>query len=88
MFKYHGHITGGENSLRLKVLITSFFTNRYRLVRPPDGKWGGPQPDGSITGLIGQVARHEAHASLCELTITGSFCYVSKSNLIFSSCVT
>ncbi|XP_071537483.1 glutamate receptor ionotropic, delta-2-like isoform X2 [Panulirus ornatus] len=44
----------------------------YRIIRPPDGKWGGPQPDNTITGLIGQVARHEAHVALCELTITSS----------------
>ncbi|XP_071536859.1 glutamate receptor ionotropic, delta-2-like [Panulirus ornatus] len=42
----------------------------YQLVLPPDGKWGGPQPDNTITGLVGMVARHEAHATLCELTIT------------------
>ncbi|XP_071532036.1 glutamate receptor ionotropic, delta-2-like [Panulirus ornatus] len=42
----------------------------YRLVRPPDGKWGGPQPDNTVSGLVGQVARHEAHAAMCALTIT------------------
>ncbi|XP_071526285.1 glutamate receptor ionotropic, delta-2-like [Panulirus ornatus] len=42
----------------------------YKLVSSPDGKWGGPQPDNTITGLVGQVARHEAHAAICELTIT------------------
>ncbi|XP_063852040.1 glutamate receptor ionotropic, delta-1-like [Scylla paramamosain] len=44
----------------------------YHLIRPPDGKWGGPHPDGSVTGLVGQVHRHEAHATLCELSITSS----------------
>ncbi|XP_071536863.1 glutamate receptor ionotropic, delta-2-like [Panulirus ornatus] len=42
----------------------------YQLVLPLDGKWGGPQPDNTITGLIGMVARHEAHTAICELTIT------------------
>ncbi|XP_071537682.1 glutamate receptor ionotropic, delta-1-like [Panulirus ornatus] len=44
----------------------------YRLITPPDGRWGGPQPNNTITGLVGQVARHEAHATLCELFITVS----------------
>ncbi|XP_071525273.1 glutamate receptor ionotropic, delta-2-like [Panulirus ornatus] len=43
---------------------------RYHLALSPDGNWGGPQPDNTITGLVGQVARHEAHAALCALTIT------------------
>ncbi|XP_063866159.1 glutamate receptor ionotropic, kainate 5-like [Scylla paramamosain] len=44
----------------------------YQLVVPRDRAWGGPQPDGSITGLIGMVARHEAHVAICEITITDS----------------
>ncbi|XP_045104339.1 glutamate receptor ionotropic, kainate 3-like [Portunus trituberculatus] len=42
----------------------------YQLVVPRDRAWGGPQPDGSVTGLIGMVARHEAHVAICEITIT------------------
>lgn len=39
---------------------------------PEDGLWGGPQPDGSVVGLIGLVARHEAHIAINEITITGT----------------
>ncbi|XP_050690664.1 glutamate receptor ionotropic, delta-1-like [Eriocheir sinensis] len=58
----------------LKVITTlsEALNFTYHLIRPPDGKWGGPQPDGTVTGLIGQVARHEAHATLCELSVTSS----------------
>jgi len=38
---------------------------------PPDGKWGGPQPDGSVSGLIGLAARHEVHFSIDVITING-----------------
>ncbi|XP_047497774.1 probable glutamate receptor [Penaeus chinensis] len=44
----------------------------YRLTEPEDRQWGGPQPDGSVTGMIGQVARHEAHLAINEITITGN----------------
>ncbi|XP_063591946.1 glutamate receptor ionotropic, delta-2-like [Penaeus indicus] len=44
----------------------------YRVVSPADGKWGGPQPDGTVTGIIGLVARREADIAICEITITGS----------------
>ncbi|XP_063590199.1 glutamate receptor ionotropic, delta-1-like [Penaeus indicus] len=44
----------------------------YRLTEPEDRQWGGPQPDGSVTGMIGQVARHEAHLAINEITITGT----------------
>ncbi|XP_066976336.1 glutamate receptor ionotropic, delta-2-like [Macrobrachium rosenbergii] len=43
----------------------------YRVIKPADGKWGGPLPDGTITGMIGEVARRNAHFAICEITITG-----------------
>ncbi|KAK3863639.1 hypothetical protein Pcinc_030602 [Petrolisthes cinctipes] len=63
-------VSGIDLSVIRALAHTLNFT--FRLVRPPDGKWGSPQPDGTITGLIGQVARHEAQLALCELTITSS----------------
>lgn len=59
-----------------KVLITKInmtppsFT-RYQLLLAEDGQWGGVLPDGSITGMIGMVARHEVHFAINEITITG-----------------
>ncbi|ROT83246.1 hypothetical protein C7M84_023582 [Penaeus vannamei] len=43
----------------------------YRLLLAKDGQWGGVLPDGSITGMIGMVARHEVHFAINEITITG-----------------
>ncbi|KAK4327868.1 hypothetical protein Pmani_001675 [Petrolisthes manimaculis] len=63
-------VSGIDLSIIRALAHTLNFT--FRLVRPPDGKWGSLQRDGTITGLIGQVARHEAHLALCELTITSS----------------
>lgn len=37
-----------------------------------DGQWGGVQEDGTITGIIGLVARHEADLAIDEITITGT----------------
>ncbi|KAK8380493.1 hypothetical protein O3P69_016827 [Scylla paramamosain] len=45
---------------------------RFQVLTPPDGQWGGPLPDGNVSGIIGQVARREAHLAICEITITGS----------------
>ncbi|XP_071526283.1 glutamate receptor ionotropic, delta-2-like [Panulirus ornatus] len=59
----------GPTTLK-KEETKSLLCIQYKLVSSPDGKWGGPQPDNTITGLVGQVARHEAHAAICELTIT------------------
>ncbi|XP_068229256.1 glutamate receptor ionotropic, delta-1-like [Palaemon carinicauda] len=42
----------------------------YRVMKPADGKWGGPLPDGTITGMIGEVARRNAHIAICEITVT------------------
>lgn len=38
---------------------------------PADGVWGGVQDDGTVNGLIGMVARHEAQLSMACVGITG-----------------
>ena len=43
------------------------------LTTPEDQAWGTLQEDGSVTGMIGQVARREVHFSICEITILGKF---------------
>lgn len=45
--------------------------HRYEVVLEAGGQWGGPQADGSVTGMIGMVARGEAHLAINEITITG-----------------
>ncbi|XP_064078621.1 glutamate receptor ionotropic, kainate 5-like isoform X2 [Macrobrachium nipponense] len=44
------------------------FTLRMEIT--PDGKWGGVMADGNVTGMVGVVHRHEAHAAINEFTIT------------------
>ncbi|KAG7170324.1 Glutamate receptor ionotropic, delta-2-like 21, partial [Homarus americanus] len=44
----------------------------YRVVVQEDGQWGGSQPDGTVTGMIGVVARQEAHLAIDEITITAA----------------
>ncbi|XP_076045737.1 glutamate receptor ionotropic, delta-1-like [Oratosquilla oratoria] len=43
----------------------------YIVVNPPDGLWGVPLANGSIFGMIGQIARHEVDMAIDEITITG-----------------
>ncbi|XP_069171820.1 probable glutamate receptor isoform X1 [Procambarus clarkii] len=52
-------------SLALKLNFT------YKVKLDPKGQWGGPQPDGSVIGMIGMVARREADLAINEITITG-----------------
>lgn len=47
---------------------------RYQLVSPADGMWGGPLPNGTVTGMIGMVARHEVHLAHSAITFTGLVC--------------
>ncbi|KAK7077359.1 hypothetical protein SK128_020637, partial [Halocaridina rubra] len=42
----------------------------YTLVITEDGQWGGEQPDGSFSGMIGKVVRHESHFAINEITLT------------------
>ncbi|XP_076069238.1 glutamate receptor ionotropic, delta-2-like [Oratosquilla oratoria] len=42
----------------------------YNVIHPAKREWGNPQPDGTVTGIIGVVARHEAHVAIDEITMT------------------
>ncbi|KAK7084345.1 hypothetical protein SK128_011266 [Halocaridina rubra] len=42
----------------------------YRVVVPEDGRWGGPEANGNVSGMIGMVANHRAHVAIDEITIT------------------
>ncbi|XP_066967133.1 glutamate receptor ionotropic, delta-2-like [Macrobrachium rosenbergii] len=44
----------------------------FKLKIEPRGAWGGPQPDGTITGMIGMSARREVDFAINEITITES----------------
>ncbi|XP_042219774.1 uncharacterized protein LOC121864682 [Homarus americanus] len=61
-----------DSGLDISVLnsLSHKFNFTYVVAEPEDGQWGGPQPDGSVTGIIGMVARHEAHLAINEITIT------------------
>ncbi|XP_068204604.1 probable glutamate receptor [Palaemon carinicauda] len=58
----------GTDILMLNALSTALnFT--YRLVAPKDSTWGFPQPDGTVSGMIGMVARREAAFAICSISI-------------------
>lgn len=44
---------------------------RFEIVTPADGSFGAVNANGSVTGMIGMVARREAHFAIDEITITG-----------------
>ena len=39
---------------------------------PADGQWGGVEEDGTVTGMIGMVARREADFAIDEITVNGN----------------
>ncbi|XP_066946009.1 glutamate receptor ionotropic, delta-1-like [Macrobrachium rosenbergii] len=41
----------------------------FRTVQPEDGNYGYPQPDGTVTGMIGMVARREANIALGGIAV-------------------
>ncbi|XP_068247831.1 glutamate receptor ionotropic, delta-2-like [Palaemon carinicauda] len=52
------------NSMAVKLNFT------YKLKPDPENRWGGPQPDGTVDGMIGMVARREVDFAINEITIT------------------
>ncbi|XP_068229574.1 glutamate receptor ionotropic, delta-2-like [Palaemon carinicauda] len=43
----------------------------FRVVTPEDGAWGYPQPDGTVTGMIGMVARREVQFAMSGIAVNG-----------------
>ncbi|XP_066983160.1 glutamate receptor ionotropic, delta-2-like [Macrobrachium rosenbergii] len=55
--------------VRIVDTLSSALNFTYRVVRPSDGAWGYPQPDGTVTGMIGMVSRREAHLAITIIAI-------------------
>ncbi|MPC59492.1 Glutamate receptor ionotropic, delta-1 [Portunus trituberculatus] len=67
-----GHlVTKSGIDVRIMGALGQQLNFTFQVLTPPDRQWGGPLPNGSVSGIIGQVARREAHLAICEITITG-----------------
>ncbi|XP_068229109.1 glutamate receptor-like isoform X2 [Palaemon carinicauda] len=63
--------TGGFELMLLETL-GSVFNFTFRVILPEDGSFGNPRPDGTVTGMIGLVARREASLAFGGVTLTDS----------------
>lgn len=48
---------------------------------PEDEQWGAVLKDGTVTGMVGEVAARRAHFAINEITITGKKTVHSGSKL-------
>lgn len=46
---------------------------RYRVKVPDDKNWGTVHEDGTVTGMVGEVASRRAHLAITLITITGKY---------------
>ena len=42
----------------------------YTLIKPPDGKWGAIQPDGSWNGMVNLLAKQDIDIATTDFTVT------------------
>lgn len=42
------------------------------MVTPADRQWGRVMKNGTVNGMVGMVARHEAHLAACDISMTGN----------------
>ncbi|KAK4313236.1 hypothetical protein Pmani_015413 [Petrolisthes manimaculis] len=63
-----------DRGIDINVINTlGYYLNfTYRVEVPPDQQWGGVQKDGTVTGIIREIATRGAHLAIDELTITAS----------------
>ncbi|XP_066984773.1 uncharacterized protein [Macrobrachium rosenbergii] len=55
-----GKILIGGSMAKVVYALAASLNFTFKLVEPEDGQWGSKNADGSWTGLVGQVHRHEA----------------------------
>ncbi|XP_068205608.1 glutamate receptor ionotropic, delta-2-like [Palaemon carinicauda] len=63
-------VSGAEGFLLKTLSSTLNFT--FQAFLPKDQLWGNLLPDGSVTGIIGMVARREAHVAISALAMSES----------------
>ncbi|KAK4311516.1 hypothetical protein Pmani_016984 [Petrolisthes manimaculis] len=63
-----------ERGIDVTVIKTlGYYLNfTYRVVEPMDRRWGVVLEDGTVTGMVGEVANRRAHFAMNEITITQS----------------
>ncbi len=49
-----------------------FQTSRSSYIKSEDGAWGAEQPDGTMNGIIGMLARDEADIGIYGFSITAT----------------
>ncbi|XP_068221326.1 glutamate receptor U1-like [Palaemon carinicauda] len=68
-------------------ILTTLEREKYRIRQPTDGQWGSLNDDGTWTGLVGQVFRHEADFAVGphDVTEVRSKAIDYTANLIFDA---
>ncbi|KAK4313239.1 hypothetical protein Pmani_015416 [Petrolisthes manimaculis] len=63
-----------QSGIDVSVVSTlAYYLNfTYRVEVPADKQWGVAREDGTVTGMVGEVASRRAHLAINELTITAS----------------
>ncbi|XP_068224362.1 glutamate receptor ionotropic, kainate 2-like [Palaemon carinicauda] len=61
---------------RLMETLGQSLNFTFRILEPPDGRFGDVEANGSVSGIVGMVANRRAHFGINEITITGGYILV------------
>ncbi|KAF8782619.1 Glutamate receptor 2 like protein [Argiope bruennichi] len=64
------NIKPGGSEGRLLELLSEALNFKYKLITPPDYKWGGRLSNGTWSRLVGMVSKGEADMAICSLSVT------------------
>ncbi|XP_069988101.1 probable glutamate receptor isoform X2 [Penaeus vannamei] len=67
-----GNLIASGPMINLLDMMSRSINFTYRLVRPSDGSWGAPLPNGSWSGMVGVVQREAADMGLGPFAVTRS----------------
>ncbi|KAK4313233.1 hypothetical protein Pmani_015410 [Petrolisthes manimaculis] len=65
-------VAGRGTDVNIINTLSSILNFTYRVEIPADKQWGTVREDGTVTGMVGEVAARRAHLAIDEITITAS----------------
>ena len=62
--------SGGNDHLAGCISLQEIMNFTYTVIKPPDGQYGGIQPDGTWSGMVGLLVNHDIDIATTRFSVT------------------
>ena len=66
----HCKESDGNDNLAGCISLQEIMNFTYTVIKPPDGQYGGIQPDGTWSGMVGLLANHDIDIATTRFSVT------------------